>query len=97
MPQPGDYYRIYAIRTGSAEYAHHILASAWLRKGWVGTKNGLRKKEQCRKKGKTWECYVTDPALPPVWRNEFELFRWLGIQCIDPMQREFNQIVNTAL
>ena len=43
IPQPEDYFRQFAIRTGSAEYSRKI-ANAWVRKGWCGTEQGLRKK-----------------------------------------------------
>ena len=31
MPQENDFYRIYAIRTGSAAYSSRIIATAWRR------------------------------------------------------------------
>jgi DNA polymerase/3'-5' exonuclease PolX len=98
MPQPGDYYRQYAIRTGSAEYSHHILAGAWSRKGWVGAKNiGLRKRGECigsNEKGWTLNPAIKNPTLPPVWKTEGEFFTWLGLAYIDPEHRKYNQQQN---
>lgn len=102
MPQPDDYYRQLAIRTGSAEYAHQVLAAAWRRKGWVGvTDLGLRREEQCYDTGKEkkiWNLYdsIKDPELPPVWQSEMEFFTWLGVDYIDPMLREAKKHLNEA-
>ncbi len=55
-PQPHDYYRILAIRTGSRDYSQRIIATAWLKKGWCGTPDGLRLIEESERKitgGKT--------------------------------------------
>ncbi len=34
IAQPDNWGLIFAIRTGSAEYAHHILATGWVKKGF---------------------------------------------------------------
>jgi DNA polymerase/3'-5' exonuclease PolX len=98
LPVPEDYYRQYAIRTGSADYAHHVIAKAWTRKGWVGVSNvGLRKRTECEGGGNyPWRCKKKDPALPPVWKSEGEFFAWIGVEYIDPEFREFNKTVNIA-
>jgi len=41
LPQPHDYGRQLAIRTGSAEYSHRVLANAWVKMGCKGTDEGL--------------------------------------------------------
>lgn len=105
MPQPSDYYRMYAIRTGSAEYAHHVIAAAWKRKGWVGVKDiGLRKINECNckednagKKTYSFKQEIINAELVPVWRSEAEFFAWLGINYIDPEYREYNKPVNEFL
>lgn len=89
MPQPHDYFRQYAIRTGSADYSHKVIAKGWLRLGWVGTSDGLRLESECignkTPEGKIkWTCVVSDPKLPPAWQSEKEFFEWLGIQFIPP-------------
>src|SRR5574340_1662630 len=43
IPDDFDYYRQYAIRTGSADYAAKIIATGWKKKGWCGSDKGLRK------------------------------------------------------
>lgn len=97
MPQPHDYYRIYAIRTGSAEYAQAYIAAAWKKKGWVGTPDGLRKREECIEKSSTWHCVATNPTLPPVWDSEAAFFKWLGVEYADPEYRQLHKPINEAL
>jgi DNA polymerase/3'-5' exonuclease PolX len=96
MPQPHDYYRIYAIRTGSADYSAKVITHAWIRKGWRGTPDGLRLEEQCTGTKTTndktiWKCHVKDPELPPAWQSEQEFFDWLGIQYLPPNIRTVTQ------
>jgi len=94
MPHADDYYRQYAIRTGSADYSHYVIATAWSRKGWTGIDDlGLRKKTDCDckiqgdKKIYTLKKDLKEPTLPPVWTSEGEFFTWLNIQYIDPEHR----------
>lgn len=96
MPQPHDYFRIYAIRTGSRDYAHAAIAGGWARKGWVGTEDGLRLKSQCIQTASGWVCQAEEPTLPPEWKSEGEFFTWLGLEYIDPEQREYHKPVNEA-
>lgn len=98
MPQPVDFFRQLVIRTGSKDYAHNIIASAWVRKGWVGVKElGLRRKEQCidscTNPGKDWRLMegIEKPLLPPVWKSEEDFYSWLGLQWISPKYREYKQ------
>ncbi|MGE0636015.1 MAG: hypothetical protein AB7G44_03500 [Bacteroidia bacterium] len=84
MPEQHDYFRQFAIRTGSAEYAHKVIATGWIKLGWCGTKDGLRLQSECIKHdlpgGKVkWECRNTHPTLPPAWQSEEEFFTWLGV------------------
>lgn len=91
IPQFHDYYRQYAIRIGSKDYSHKVLATAWNKLGWVGTPDGLRKMSECYSKEvngkKHWICNVPQPTLPPVWKNEYYFFQWLGISWIEPKNR----------
>lgn len=92
MPEPYDYYRQLAIRTGSAEYSHKVIASGWLKLGWCGTKDGLRLQAECIKRnlpeGKVkWECTSSKPTLPPVWQSEEEFFTWLQVPFTPPQNR----------
>ena len=96
MPRPDDYYRIYTIRTGSAEYSHHIIAGRWKANGWVGTDGGLRKESECIEKSGKWLCIAKKPQLPPVWNSEMEFYAWLGLPYIDPQLREYRPTLNTA-
>lgn len=92
MPTPQDFFRQFAIRTGSSEYAHRVIASAWVGKGWVGTSQGLRLKEECHRKetaGKVfWIPVKANPTLPPQWCSEQEFFKWLGVSWVAPDSRE---------
>lgn len=93
MPDPVDYYRIYAIRTGSREYAQKVIAGGWLRKGWCGSdKHGLRRTVDCMsyqdKQGKLkWKCIRETGDKPPVWKSEEEFFQWLGVPFLKPSLR----------
>lgn len=87
MPAAHDYYRQLAIRTGPAEFSHRAIAIGWIRKGWVGTDQGLRRSAQCVKKGEKWVCTVAHPVLPPVWSSEQEFFRWVGLKYLQPGER----------
>jgi DNA polymerase/3'-5' exonuclease PolX len=96
MPQADDYYRQYAIRTGSAEYSSFVIANGWKRKGWCGTHDGLRLQQQCLQNEKTgnWNCVVKEPTLPPVWQSEQEFFEWLGVEYVHPSKRELPKTIN---
>lgn len=87
MPRPHDYFRQYAIRTGSADYSRRI-AGAWVKLGWVGTEDGLRRKDQCKEVSKNkYACIVKEPTIPPVWKSEEEFFEWVQMKWLDPKQR----------
>jgi len=90
MPQPHDYWRIYAIRTGSSDYSHRYIAAAWVKKGWVGTTDGLRLKKECYETAERKWAVKTDihnPTAPPWWQSEKEFFQWLGQQWLQPEHR----------
>jgi DNA polymerase/3'-5' exonuclease PolX len=95
LPQPHDYYRQLAIRTGSAQYSAEVIARAWKKKGWVGTSEGLRLKNDCSEVAKnTWICINRNAELPPVWNSEEEFFHWLNLKWLQPAQRELNNKVS---
>lgn len=95
MPQPHDFFRILAIRTGSVEYSKRIIANGWLKIGWCGTYDGLRLQKDCEEVPYTegnyvkrkWVCKIPNPALPPAWTSEEHFFKWLGIQWLHPKMR----------
>lgn len=90
IPQPQDYFRQLALRTGSKNYSWLVISRLWLNQGWVGTRNGLRLYKECKKieHSRTgyyhWQCIVANPTLPPAWRSEKEFFEWLGLWWIEP-------------
>lgn len=105
MPDPSDYFRQYAIRTGSADYAHHTLANAWRKKGWAGAKDlGLRLISECDAHkdfhGKvsfyTLKKDLKKVTMPPVWTSEGQFFTWLGLEYIDPEFREINTTIDVT-
>ncbi len=87
MPQPHDFYRQLAIRTGSADFSR-VIETAWVKSGWRGTEDGLRCVEDYLIKGKE---YVVkkgiNPTLPPEWASELEFFEWLGMAWTEPELR----------
>lgn len=91
MPQPYDYYRQLAIRTGSADYAKKYIADQWVKKGWRGTADGLRRQSECytmdQKKWFIQKQYSVNPTVPPVWGDEISFFKWLGVQYLEPRYR----------
>lgn len=98
MPQPADYFRMLAIRTGSADYSHLVIADGWKRKGWCAVNGiGLRRIEDCveRRNGDKHSWVLSNPngELPPVWQSEEEFFAWLGIPYTAPKNREIKETI----
>ena len=89
MPQEEDYFRQFAIRTGSADFSQKVIAAAWVRNGWVGTHNGLRKRIDCVQTldSSTWNLSNPEPELPPIWDSEQDFFKWLQIDYVKPENR----------
>jgi DNA polymerase/3'-5' exonuclease PolX len=88
LPDPDDYYRQLAIRTGSADYSAKVLASSWVKKGWVGTINGgLRQTRYCIETRSGWKCANLNSPKPPIWQTEEEFFEWLGLSWKEPKLR----------
>jgi len=91
-PDDFDYYRIFAIRTGSADYSARVIAHGWLNIGWCGSDKGLRKISDCEKKinsdgGESWKCINPNGELLPLWESEEEFFEWLKVKWIEPLRR----------
>jgi len=89
MPDPAEYYRHLAIRTGSADYVYQTIAKSWVKKGWVGSNFGLRRREDCAKGKGGWKLINPDGEKPPVWSSEQDFFNWLEIPYIEPRYREW--------
>ena len=92
IPDDFDYYRQYAIRTGSADYSAKIIATGWRKIGWCGSDKGLRKMLDCVESktpdGKSkWKCVNPNAELPPVWDSEESFFQWLKIPYLPPNKR----------
>lgn len=73
-PNEWDYWRIFAIRTGSVDYSRQVIAAAWCYAGWQGSDAGLIRRDGGAEK-------------PPVWQSEQEFFDWLGVRWIEPNKR----------
>jgi len=94
IPDDYDYYRMYAIRTGSAKYSQFVIAGGCKRIGWCGSDVGLRKISDCKQihyknGGHVWVCVNKRAELPPAWDSEESFFRWIGVKWIPP---EFRNI-----
>jgi len=63
---------IFAIRTGSAAFSHHVLATGWVRAGYRSVDGRLRQ---------------PDGSIIPIC-EEHDLFEILGIPWVDPEARE---------
>lgn len=93
MPESSDYYRQFAIRTGSAEYAHKTIAAGWLKIGWCGSDMGLRRISDCKEEfdamanKRKWKCINPGGEKPPAWSSEKEFFDWIGVRWIMPKLR----------
>jgi hypothetical protein len=91
IPESYDYYRIYALRTGSGEYSKRVLATGWRKIGWCGTPIGLRRIEDCAKPenpNSQWRCTNLTGELPPVWKSEQEFFDWIKVPWLEPQLRK---------
>ena len=89
MPELKDYYRIFAIRTGSAEYAAKVIASAWVKKGLCGSDKGFVRQSDCiKQKDGSWKCINENGTKPPHWKSEQEFFEWLDVPYLSPENRE---------
>lgn len=95
MPDEDDFWRIFVIRTGSAEWVKKFIAGGWVKQGWVGTKDGgLMMKSQCL--GFTlpnghviWRSNTSESQKmkPPRWKSEKEFFEWLKLPYVEPKNR----------
>lgn len=95
LPDDFDFYRQFAIRTGSSDYSGKVIASAWRKKGWCGSDKGLRKIVDCievkDKDGKSkWKCINPGAELPPHWKSEEAFFEWIGVEWMHPTKRIIN-------
>jgi len=102
LPVKVDYYRQLAIRTGSSDFSHKVIAHGWRNKGWCGSDHGLRRESDCvpikDNKGLTisWRCIKLDGELPPAWKSEEEFFQWIGVKWIEPRFRDLRTTLNEA-
>ncbi len=71
-PQADGYGLIMAIRTGSSDWAHTVLATGWKRAGFHSCKGLLRREE--------------DSVIP--CRTERELFDVIRLRWVEPVDRE---------
>lgn len=84
-----DFGRQLAIRTGPAEYSGKIIAGGWVKRGWCGTEDGLRKRKECTEKSGKWHCVVPRPTLPPPFLTEEFFFNFIGLKWIEPQFRYY--------
>ena len=76
---PENWGLIFAIRTGSAEFSHRVLAAGWVRAGYRSIDGMI-----CRwggvGPGERW--------VPVAVREEVDLFRLAGVEWTEPEKRE---------
>lgn len=70
---PKNWGLILAIRTGSADYSHQVLAMGWVKKGYESVEGTLFHKTA------KWERNITE---------EWQLFQLIGIPMPEPKDRE---------
>lgn len=94
MPDDFDYWRQFAIRTGSADWTARFIAGGWKNQGWCGSDVGLRLMKQCQgtmgpDKKMKWKCTAppSQQTLPPAWKSEKEFFEWIKLPFIEPRNR----------
>lgn len=87
MPDDFDYYRQLAIRTGSADYSHMVIASGWRNIGWCGSDKGLRKISDCEKTKSGWRCINENSERAPFWQSEKDFFDWIKVPYVEPKYR----------
>ena len=90
IPQPHDYGRQLAIRTGPANYSGKVLAAKWVAMGWCGTVDGLRRQSQCEQHcDKIWKLKagLQNIQMPPVFDTELQFFQFLGLEYVEPKFR----------
>ena len=95
MPDDFDYWRQFAIRTGSADWAARYIAGGWKAIGWCGSNAGLRLRSECVSKTsetvgkKSWKCVVAKDkqTLPPNWESEEQFFEWIKLKWVEPKFR----------
>lgn len=73
---PDNWGLIFAIRTGSADYSHNVLAKNWSRLGYKSFEGTLY---FCDRNG--------DIDVPVTLREEVDLFNLLGIKYAEPENR----------
>lgn len=92
LPDEHDYFRQFAIRTGSADYSAKVIAGGWRAKGWCGSDKGLRRISDCVNAANPgepnkWKCVNQDAERPPAWGSEEEFFDWIGVKWLVPRLR----------
>ena len=92
IPLDFDYYRQYAIRTGSADFSAKVIAYGWKKIGWCGSDLGLRRTEDCSEHrqpdGKIkYKCERNKNNAPPVWESERSFFDWIKVKYLEPQLR----------
>lgn len=70
---------IYAIRTGSADFSHHVLACGWKHAMYVSHEGNLYKI--------TNDCLGERSDTPTPVPEEEDLFRLIGINYVEPEKR----------
>lgn len=76
---------IYAIRTGSADFSHKVLARTWSKMGYHSDGGILY--EVIENKSAKCKTDILDVAHPIYLREEEDVFRFLGMSWVPPEMR----------
>lgn len=89
VPQPYDWGRILAIRTGDADFSHKEYATRWVQKGYRGTEHGLLPESHCVQSHGKWKIKqgVNPEACRITFQEEQDFFNWLGMEWVEPENR----------
>ena len=90
-----------AIRTGDADFSFKVLATQWASMGWCGVDGDLGRKDECYKKlynggSHKWVLkpeFKDNYSRPPVFDTEEMFFKWLGLEWVEPENRNMDKIV----
>lgn len=93
MVSIADYGRMLAMRTGDSAYSKDVIASAWRRKGYVGTDIGLvQEKYAVQIRKGVWRPVENIPVEALTYFDtEAAFFEWLGIKYLSPNNRNKNE------
>ena len=77
--QAENWGNIFAIRTGSADFSHHVLATGWVRKGYESVDGFLYRSAAYP--------HPVEGREKIILREEQDLFKLIGLDWVEPTDR----------